>query len=148
MPVSKHAAAAVPTKLGLKSGSSITVENAIKAIVTLSANDMARVIAEYISGSESAFAERMTSTAKALGMKRTTYRNASGLPDSQQVTTVRDQAILGIAVYQHSPSTTSTSRPRASATASAPTATTTGCWASAASTASRPATPMPRASTC
>ncbi len=101
--VSKHAAAAVPTKLGLKAGSTITVENAIKAIVTLSANDMARVIAENISGSESAFAKRMTATAKALGMSSTTYRNASGLPDSGQVTTVRDQAILGIAVYQHFP---------------------------------------------
>jgi D-alanyl-D-alanine carboxypeptidase len=103
MVVSKHAAAAVPTKLGLKAGSKITVENAIKAIVTLSANDMARVIAEHISGSESKFAERMTATAKALGMKRTTYRNASGLPDSRQVTTVRDQAVLGIAIYQHYP---------------------------------------------
>jgi D-alanyl-D-alanine carboxypeptidase len=103
MTVSKHAAAAVPTKLGLKAGSQITVENAIKAIVTISANDMARVIAEYISGSESKFAERMTATAKALGMKRTTYRNASGLPDSKQVTTVRDQAILGVAIYQHFP---------------------------------------------
>jgi D-alanyl-D-alanine carboxypeptidase len=71
--------------------------------VTLSANDMARVIAEHISGSESKFAERMTVTAKALGMKRTTYRNASGLPDSRQMTTVRDQAILGIAIYQHFP---------------------------------------------
>lgn len=103
MTVSKHAAAAVPTKLGLKAGTQITVENAIKAIVTLSANDMARVIAEHISGSESKFAERMTATAKALGMKRTTYRNASGLPDARQVTTVRDQAILGIAIYQHFP---------------------------------------------
>jgi len=103
MPVSKHAAAAVPTKLGVKSGSSISVENAIKAIVTLSANDIARVVAEYISGSESKFAERMTATARGLGMKRTTYRNASGLPDSSQVTTVRDQAILGAAVYQHFP---------------------------------------------
>jgi D-alanyl-D-alanine carboxypeptidase len=101
--VSKHAAAAVPTKLGLKAGSTITVENAIKSLVTLSANDMARVIAENISGSESAFAKRMTATAKALGMSSTTYRNASGLPDSGQVTTVRDQAILGMAVYQHFP---------------------------------------------
>jgi D-alanyl-D-alanine carboxypeptidase len=101
--VSKHAAAAVPTKLGLKSGSTITVENAIKALVTISANDIARVIAENISGSESAFAKRMTATARALGMEQTTYRNASGLPDSGQVTTVRDQAILGIAVYQHFP---------------------------------------------
>lgn len=103
MVVSKHAAAAVPTKLGLSAGSKIKVEDAIKALVTLSANDMARVIAEHISGTESEFAKRMTATAKALGMNRTTYRNASGLPDSQQVTTVRDQAILGIAIYQHFP---------------------------------------------
>ncbi len=101
--VSKYAAAAVPTKLGIRAGSTITVENAIKALVTLSANDIARVIAENISGSESAFAKRMTATAKALGMNHTTYRNASGLPDSGQVTTVRDQAILGVAVYQHFP---------------------------------------------
>jgi D-alanyl-D-alanine carboxypeptidase len=103
MKVSKYAASAVPTKLGLKAGSSISVENAIKAVVTLSANDMARVIAEYISGSESAFAKRMTSTAKALGMKKTTYVNASGLPDSRQLTTVRDQAILAAAIYEHFP---------------------------------------------
>jgi D-alanyl-D-alanine carboxypeptidase len=101
--VSKYAASAVPTKLGIKAGSTITVENAIKAIVTISANDIARVIAENISGSESAFAKRMTATAKALGMGSTTYRNASGLPDKGQVTTVRDQAILGMAVYEHFP---------------------------------------------
>jgi D-alanyl-D-alanine carboxypeptidase len=103
MKVSKHAASAVPTKLGLKAGSTITVENAIKSLVTLSANDMARVIAEYIGGSESGFAKRMTSTAKALGMNRTTYANASGLPDSRQITTVRDQAILAQAIYEHFP---------------------------------------------
>jgi D-alanyl-D-alanine carboxypeptidase len=103
MKVSKHAASAVPTKLGLKAGSTISVENAIKSLVTLSANDMARVVAEYVSGSESAFAKRMTSTAKALGMKKTTYANASGLPDSRQVTTVRDQAILAAAIYEHFP---------------------------------------------
>lgn len=103
MVVSRHAAAAVPTKLGLRAGSKIKVEDAIKALVTLSANDMARVIAEHISGTENEFAKRMTATARALGMSRTTYRNASGLPDSQQVTTVRDQAILGIAIYQHFP---------------------------------------------
>jgi len=103
MTVSRHAAAAVPTKLGLRAGSTITVEDAIKSLVTLSANDMARVIAEHISGSEEKFAERMTATARALGMRNTTYRNASGLPDGGQVTTVRDQAILGIAVYQHFP---------------------------------------------
>ena len=99
--VSKYAASAVPTKLGVKAGSTITVENAIKALVTIS--DVARVIAENISGSESAFAQRMTSTAKALGMNSTTYKNASGLPNPGQVTTVRDQAILGAAVYQHFP---------------------------------------------
>lgn len=101
MNVSRHAAAAVPTKLGLRAGATITVEDAIKSLVTLSANDMARVIAEHISGSEEKFAQRMTATARALGMRSTTYRNASGLPDGGQVTTVRDQAILGIAVYQH-----------------------------------------------
>ena len=101
MTVSSHAAAAVPTKLGLRAGSTISVEDAIKALVTLSANDIARVIAEHISGTESKFAERMTATARAMGMRNTTYRNASGLPDGGQVTTVRDQAILGIAVYQH-----------------------------------------------
>lgn len=103
MTVSKHASNAVPTKLGLRAGATITVEDAIGSIVTLSANDMARVIAETISGSESKFAERMTKTARALGMDRTTYRNASGLPDSGQLTTVRDQARLGVAIYQHFP---------------------------------------------
>ncbi|WP_417308534.1 serine hydrolase [Devosia sp.] len=101
--VSKYAASAVPTKLGLRAGSTITVENAIKSLVTLSANDMARVIAENISGSEAAFAKRMTTTARALGMRDTTYKNASGLPDRGQVTTAYDQALLGIAVYQHFP---------------------------------------------
>jgi len=103
MPVSKWAASASPTKLGLKAGSTITVENAIKSIVIISANDMARVVAEYIGGSESGFAKRMTSTARALGMTHTTYVNASGLPDGRQITTVRDQALLGAAVYQHFP---------------------------------------------
>jgi D-alanyl-D-alanine carboxypeptidase len=149
IPVSKHAASAVPTKLGLKAGSTITVENAIKALVTLSANDIARVIAEYISGSESAFAERMTATAKALGMTRTTYRNASGLPDSQQVTTVRDQAMLGVAVYQHFPKYYEYFQTRSFSYGKR----TYGnhnrlLGERTASTASRPATPMPPASTC
>ncbi len=103
MRVSKHAANAVPTKLGLRAGKTIKVEDAIKSLVTLSANDISRVIAEHISGTESKFAKRMTKTARALGMKRTTYRNASGLPNSKQVTTARDQARLGVAVYQHFP---------------------------------------------
>ena len=103
MKVSAHAAAAVPTKLGLKPGWTITVADAMKSLVTLSANDMARVIAEHIAGSETAFARRMTATARALGMTDTTYRNASGLPDAAQVTTARDQATLGIAIHQHFP---------------------------------------------
>jgi D-alanyl-D-alanine carboxypeptidase len=103
MQVSKHAAAAVPTKLGLKPGWTITVSDAMKSLVTLSANDMARVIAEHISGSEEQFAKRMTATARALGMSRTTYRNASGLPDAAQLTTARDQTKLGIAIQQHFP---------------------------------------------
>lgn len=101
--VSNHAAAAEPTKLYVRAGSTIKVEDAIKALVTLSANDVARVIAENISGTESEFAVRMTQTARALGMNRTTYANASGLPDSRQVTTVRDQTRLAIAIYQHFP---------------------------------------------
>jgi D-alanyl-D-alanine carboxypeptidase len=101
--VSAHAAAAVPTKLYVQRGSTISVENAIKALVTLSANDVARVIAENISGTESKFGERMTQTARALGMSRTTYKNASGLPDRGQVTTAADQATLARAVYLHFP---------------------------------------------
>lgn len=101
--VSKHAANAEPSKLYLKPGTTITVSDAIKALVTKSANDVARVVAENISGSESKFADRMTKTARALGMNHTTYKNASGLPNSRQVTTVRDQARLGMAVFQHYP---------------------------------------------
>jgi D-alanyl-D-alanine carboxypeptidase len=103
MPVSAWAASASPTKLGLAPGATITVDNAIRAIVTLSANDMARVVAEYVGGSESNFAKRMTATAQSLGMTHTTYVNASGLPDGRQVTTVRDQSILGMAIYEHFP---------------------------------------------
>lgn len=103
MTVSRHATQAVPSKLYLRAGRTIKVEDAIKALVTKSANDVARVIAEHISGSESAFARRMTATARALGMSRTTYANASGLHSSRQVTTVRDQAKLGMAIFQHFP---------------------------------------------
>ena len=101
--VSKYASQAVPSKLYLKPGTSITVSDAIQALVTKSANDVARVIAENISGSVPKFADRMTKTARALGMSRTTYKNPSGLPNSAQVTTVRDQARLGMAVFQHFP---------------------------------------------
>ena len=93
--VSAHAAAQAPTKLGLKPGQTISVEDAIKGIVTRSANDAAVVIAENLAGSEEAFARLMTQKARELGMSRTTYVNASGLPDDEQITTARDQALLG-----------------------------------------------------
>src|SRR4029078_3337637 len=102
-PVSAHAAVQAPSKLGLKPGDSIRVETAIRAIVTKSANDVAVIVAEAIGGAEPAFARRMTAKARALGMSQTTYRNASGLPDDQQITTARDQAILGRAIQDRFP---------------------------------------------
>ena len=102
-PGKTHAAAQDPTKLNLKPGSSIAVEDAIKGIVTRSANDAAVVIAENLGGSEEDFARMMTQKARALGMGRTTYVNASGLPDDDQITTARDQALLGRAVQERFP---------------------------------------------
>ncbi len=103
MPVSAHAAAQAPSKLGLRAGSSIRVEDAIKAIVTKSANDMAVAVAEYVGGSESRFAEEMTEKAHAIGMASTHYANASGLPNPEQITTARDLAILGRAIRTRFP---------------------------------------------
>ena len=90
MQVSAHAAAQAPSKLGLKPGQTIEVETAIRAIVTKSANDVAVIIAEALGGSEESFAKQMTAKARALGMMHTVYRNASGLPNDQQITTARD----------------------------------------------------------
>jgi D-alanyl-D-alanine carboxypeptidase len=101
--VSEHASEQAPTKLGLKPGQTIAVEDAIKGVVTKSANDAAVVIAENLGGSEEAFAEQMTQKAHALGMSRTTYVNASGLPDDEQITTARDQALLGRAIQDRFP---------------------------------------------
>ncbi len=103
MPVSAHAAAQAPSKLGLKPGQSIAVETAIRAIVTKSANDVAVVVAEALAGDETDFAKLMTAKAHALGMTHTTYRNASGLPDDQQITTAHDQARLGLAIQDRFP---------------------------------------------
>lgn len=94
LPVSARAASRPPSKLGLVAGSTIRVEDALRAILTKSANDAAVVLAEAIAGSEEAFAERMTRTARTLGMRRTVFKNASGLPDRGQVTTARDMARL------------------------------------------------------
>jgi D-alanyl-D-alanine carboxypeptidase len=103
MPVSEHAADQDPTKLDLKPGGTIRVEDAIKGLVTRSANDAAVVIAEAIGGSEDDFARMMTRKARALGMSRTVYRNASGLPNDEQVTSARDQATLGRAIQDRFP---------------------------------------------
>jgi D-alanyl-D-alanine carboxypeptidase len=103
MPVSQHAADQDPTKLNLRPGQTIRVEDAIKGLVTRSANDAAVVIAEYIDGTEEDFAKMMTRKARALGMSHTVYRNASGLPSDDQVTTARDQATLGRAIQDRFP---------------------------------------------
>jgi D-alanyl-D-alanine carboxypeptidase len=103
MPVSEHASEQDPTKLGLRPGQTIRVEDAIKGLITRSANDAAVVISEAIGGSEDDFARMMTRKARALGMSRTVYRNASGLPNDEQVTTARDQSILGRALQDRFP---------------------------------------------
>jgi len=92
--VSRHAAEQPALKLGLRAGQTIMLEDALEAITVKSANDAAVVVAEAIAGTESAFAQRMTRRAHELGMNRTTFRNASGLPDVGQVTTARDMTDL------------------------------------------------------
>jgi D-alanyl-D-alanine carboxypeptidase len=103
MQVSEHASEQAPTKLGLRPGQTIKVEDAIKGLVTRSANDAAVVIAESIGGEEDDFAKMMTRKARSLGMSKTVYRNASGLPNDEQVTTARDQATLGRAIQDRFP---------------------------------------------
>jgi D-alanyl-D-alanine carboxypeptidase len=103
LPVSEHASEQAPTKLGLRPGQSLRVEDAIKGIVTRSANDAAVVVAEAIGGDEEDFCKMMTRKARALGMTRTVYVNASGLPDDAQVTTARDQSVLGRAIQDRFP---------------------------------------------
>jgi D-alanyl-D-alanine carboxypeptidase len=101
--ISSRAALQHPTKLGLKAYQNIKVEDAIKGLVTKSANDAAVVVAEAIGGSEEEFAKLMTVKARALGMTSTTYVNASGLPAEEQITTARDQAVLGRAIQHRFP---------------------------------------------
>lgn len=101
--ISEAAASVPPSKLGLKPGSTITVANAIKALVTKSANDIAVALAEHIAGSEDKFAALMTRKAHQLGMRSTTFRNASGLPDGGQTTTARDLATLALRLYDTFP---------------------------------------------
>jgi D-alanyl-D-alanine carboxypeptidase len=103
LPVSIEAASKSPTKLGLRPGDSVDVQDLILGIVTRSANDAAAVLAEGLAGSEPAFAESMNSKAQKLGMRSTFYRNASGLPDPEQHTTARDTAQLALALYHDFP---------------------------------------------
>ncbi len=95
VPVSPHAASMSPTKLGLMPGMRITVEQAILGLVTKSANDAAAALGELLGEDEDHFGQMMTLRARALGMSRSVFRNASGLPDPEQVTTARDMATLG-----------------------------------------------------
>ncbi len=101
--MSPRAAAAQPTKLGIEAGEDLALIDAIKSLVTLSANDVAMAIAEHIAGSEEKFAALMTQKARAIGMKATTFKNASGLPNSEQVTTARDMVTLGIRLQDDFP---------------------------------------------
>jgi D-alanyl-D-alanine carboxypeptidase len=103
IPISERAASQEPSKLGLAPGDSISVDDAIKAVVTRSANDIAVAIAEAVGQSESNFADMMTRKAHALGMTNTLYRNASGLPNDEQVTTARDLTILGRSLEERFP---------------------------------------------
>jgi D-alanyl-D-alanine carboxypeptidase len=101
--VSAQASAVAPSKLDLDPGDTIPLGAAIRALVTKSANDVAVAIAEHVSGTEAAFARAMTAKARQLGMRSTVFRNAHGLPDSEQVTTARDIATLSLALYDHFP---------------------------------------------
>lgn len=100
---SRNAAAQPPSKLGIRRGDSLTVEQAVYALVTRSANDVSVMIAERLGGTEAAFADRMTTRARQLGMARTQFRNASGLPNRSQFTTARDMATLSMALMRDFP---------------------------------------------
>ncbi len=101
--MSRHAASQPPSKLGIKIGRTFSVRQGIYALVTKSANDVATALGEKLSGSEKAFARRMTIKARQLGMHRTTFKNANGLPNRHQVTTARDMSKLGLALKEHFP---------------------------------------------
>ncbi len=101
--VSATAASRSPSKLGVRAGEKITVKDAIMAVIVKSANDCATVLAEHFSSNEAEFAVLMTKTARKLNMNRTTFKNASGLPNSMQKTTARDMSKLAMAVYHHFP---------------------------------------------
>ena len=101
--VSRRAANMEPSKLGLKAGQTIQVKQLVNALIVKSANDCAVVLAESLANTEADFAKKMTAKAHQLGMKNTTFKNASGLPNKQQKTTARDMALLGAAMYRNFP---------------------------------------------
>ncbi|ATP12211.1 penicillin-binding protein [Bartonella henselae] len=101
--VSRNAATRPPTKLGLKTGQTISAQEAAKALITRSANDVATAIAEYLGGNEKKFARMMTAKARKLGMINTHFANASGLPDVRNYSTARDMATLSLALRKHFP---------------------------------------------
>ncbi|MEZ5844006.1 MAG: D-alanyl-D-alanine carboxypeptidase [Hyphomicrobiaceae bacterium] len=101
--ISAHAASQPPSNLDLEEGDTLTVADAVKALVTKSANDVAAALAEHLAGSVEKFAGRMTSKAREIGMTRTVFRNASGLPDREQVTTARDMVTLGLRLQDDFP---------------------------------------------
>ncbi|MBN04445.1 D-alanyl-D-alanine carboxypeptidase family protein [Ponticaulis sp.] len=103
LPVSRRASQAPPSRLGLAPGDTISVQDAILALVTKSANDVAVVVAERLGGSESRFAALMTVQARALGMQNTRFYNAHGLPDTRQISTARDLAILAQSMMEDHP---------------------------------------------
>jgi D-alanyl-D-alanine carboxypeptidase (penicillin-binding protein 5/6) len=101
--MSKYAASRPPTKLGARAGTSITVREAILGMITKSANDAAAAMGEKLGGSESNFSSMMTQKARQLGMSRTVFVNASGLPDNRQITTARDMSTLAVALMKNYP---------------------------------------------
>ncbi|MBD3897856.1 D-alanyl-D-alanine carboxypeptidase [Halomonas sp. ML-15] len=103
LPVSSYAASMQPSKLGVKAGDSITLRNAIPALIIRSANDVAVVVAEALGGTERQFAEMMTAKARSLGMKNTYFRNANGLPDPLQTSTARELATLSVRLMNDFP---------------------------------------------
>jgi D-alanyl-D-alanine carboxypeptidase len=103
IPISQHAASQPPSKLRLRAGETIDARTAVQALATKSANDAAVAVGEYLGGTEDQFAARMTAKARSLGMSGTVFRNASGLPDDQQITTARDMAVLGMQLRKRFP---------------------------------------------
>jgi D-alanyl-D-alanine carboxypeptidase len=103
IPVSDEARSRPPTKIGFRAGEAIDVDTAIRALVIRSANDVATAVAEYLGGTEEGFASQMTARARSLGLSRTAFRNASGLPDPAQQTSARDMARLSMALRQRFP---------------------------------------------